>query len=469
MKTRKGNKVYPLTNAQKLHFYCLKYCPKKQVLNIGASLTIQVDLDRELLKQSIEEAIARCESMRLRFAQDKEGNIWQYVVKQDDSVIEHFDFTGWKMEDAEQKMEEWTKIPFARFDSPMHHIVMIKLPDGFQGIYIAVDHMTMDAQSLIMFYRDVIELYCQKIYPDEVSYPKDMASYLKQLQKDLAYEDNSSACQKDRAFFQKLISSSEPIFADIYGPGKLNAERAAKNNPALRAATNTSDNVDANISTFHLEAEPSARLHSFCQNQQVSMVCLLLMGLRTYLQKENNLDDISVTTTIARRATLIEKRCGGSRIHCFPFRTIVEKEDSFIEGIYKIRDMQNQYFRHANFSPSEYYAYRKEYYHLEDGQTYEPLSLTYQPLSMRYDGPGLDKLEGIQYRTSRYSNGVAAHTLYLTVSENPTDNGMDFCFEYQTGVVTPEKLRDIYYYLCRILFHGVEDCSRSVGEIIDWV
>lgn len=46
---------------------------------------------------------------------------------------------------------------------------------------------------------------------------------------------------------------------------------------------------------------------------------------------------------------------------------------------------------------------------------------------------------------------------------------MDFCFEYQTGVVTPEKLNEIYYYLCRILFRGTEDCSRSVGEVIDWV
>ncbi len=69
------------------------------------------------------------------------------------------------------------------------------------------------------------------------------------------------------------------------------------------------------------------------------MTCLLLMGLRTYLQKENNLDDISLTTTIARRATLQEKRSGGTRIHCFPFRTIVPREDTFIEGIYKIRDM----------------------------------------------------------------------------------------------------------------------------------
>ena len=125
------------------------------------------------------------------------------------------------------------------------------------------------------------------------------------------------------------------------------------------------------------------------------MTCLLLMGLRTFLQKENDEDDISVTTTIARRATLLEKRCGGSRIHCFPFRTIVPKDDTFMEGLFKIRDAQNQYFRHASYSPSEYFNFRHDYYKLKDGQTYEPLSLTYQPLAMKYDGPGLDKLGAI--------------------------------------------------------------------------
>ena len=467
MKTRKGNKVYPLTADQNLHFYCLKYCPAKQVLNIGSSLTIQVDLNWDVLRECIKEAIDRCEAMRLRFAEDKDGTVYQYVVRQDDSVIEQFDFTGWTQEEADAKMREWTETPFARYDSPMHRIVIIKMPDGFQGIYIAVDHMTMDAQSLILFFRDIIELYASRMY-EGIDYPKPMSSYIKQLKKDLEYEAGSKASQKDREFFQKLIASSEPIFADIYGPGKLEAERKATGNPNLRAATNTSNNVDANITTFHLETDPSARMFQFCEDQQVSMTCLLLMGLRTYLQKENNLDDISVTTTIARRATLQEKRSGGTRIHCFPFRTIVPREDTFIEGIYKIRDMQNQYFRHANFSPTEYYYYRSQYYKLADGQTYEPLSLTYQPLAMRYEGPGLEKLDGIQYRTARYSNGVAAHTLYLTVSQNPTDNGLDFCYEYQTGVVTPEKLQEIYYYLCRIIFRGIEDCSRTVGEVIDW-
>lgn len=285
MKTRKGNKVYPLTAAQNLHFYCLKYCPAKQVLNIGSSLTIQVDLNWDVLRECIKEAIDRCEAMRLRFAEDKDGTVYQYVVRQDDSVIEQFDFTGWTQEEADAKMREWTETPFARYDSPMHRIVIIKMPDGFQGIYIAVDHMTMDAQSLILFFRDIIELYASRMY-EGIDYPKPMSSYIKQLKKDLEYEAGSKASQKDREFFQKLIASSEPIFADIYGPGKLEAERKATGNPNLRAATNTSNNVDANITTFHLETDPSARMFQFCEDQQVSMTCLLLMGLRTYLRRK---------------------------------------------------------------------------------------------------------------------------------------------------------------------------------------
>ena len=466
MKTRRGCKVYPLTEAQKLHFYCLKYCPKKQVLNIGSSLTIEIDLDWEVLRGSIKEAISRCEGMRIRFAHDKkEGKEYQYVVKEDHSEIGHFDFCGWKMEDAEAKMREWTELPSERYDSPMHRIVMIRLPNGFQGTYVCVDHMTMDAQSLILFYRDIIEIYSHKMFGDEViAYPKAMTSYIKQLEKNLAYEAGSTSSQRDREFFEKLIGTSEPIFNSIYGPGLLEQQRKASGNPDQRAARTIPEDVSANITTFRLEPEPSERLLTFCEEHRISMTCL-----RTYLQKQNGNEDVSLTTTIARRATLTEKRCGGTRIHCFPFRTIISRDKTFLEGMEIIRDTQNQYFRHASYSPTEYFNYRKKFYNLEDGLTYEPLALTYQPLAMKYEGPGLDKMGGIRYDTARYSNGVAGQPLYLTVSPRALDDGLDFCFEYQTGIVTPQKLEEVYYYLCRIIFRGVEDCSRTVGEIIDMV
>lgn len=464
MKEKSGKTLYPLTAAQKLHFFYQRYCPKKQVLNIGTSLTIQQSLDFGALKEAVYQAYQRCESMRLRFTQDGEGTVCQYLADREERDIEFFDFTGWQECHAVDKMREWTSVPFERFDSPLNRLVMIIMPDGFQGIYLLVDHMTMDAQSLILFLRDIIEIYCHMKY-EGIDYPKEMSSYIEQLNKDLLYEAESKAKKRDIEFFEKMISGSEPVFNSIFGPEQLEAERVKEKNPNYRAVTNVSDNVDANIVTFELEAAPSERLMNFCQEHHISMVCLLMMGLRTYLQKVNGNTDVSINTTVARRATLAEKKCGGTRIHCFPFRTIVEREDTFMEGLEKIRDGQNQLFRHANYDPTAYYAYRNKCYNLKKGQTYEPLSLTYQPLTLK--DKGLERLGDIRYKSAWYSNGAAAHALYLTVMHRAEDNGMNFNFEHQTGVVSFERLQYMYYYLCRIIFKGVENPDMTVGEIID--
>lgn len=463
MKTRKGYQVYPLTKAQKFHFYYLKFSPKKEVLNIGTSLTIQVDLDWNILKESIYEAYDRNECMRVRFVSDKEGNWYQYVVEKEEREIEFVDFSGQTMEEAEAIMKSWTRVPFVEEEIPMNRIVMIHTPDGFNGVYLLADHRLMDAQSLIGFLRDIIELYCSRVYND-VPYPKDMASYIDQIQKDLAYENGSKAKARDEEYFHKLIEESEPIYNGINGSGRLEMERERSGNPNLRAAINVSDSVDAEIDTFHLEEEPTKRLMSFCEKYHVSLTCLLLMGLRTYFQKMNGNDDVSINTAIARRATLKEKKSGGTRIHSFPFRTIIPLERSFIDAIYEIRDKQNEMFRHANYDPVEYFAYRSKLYPVEPGQTYEPMALTYQPMTLQENG--LDKLNGIQYKTKWYSNGATTQGMYLTVMHRPEDNGLDFNFEHQIRAVSRKELEYLYYYLCKIMFKGIENPNLPVGDII---
>ena len=179
MRKRKGYKVYPLTVAQKFHLYYLPFCPTAAVLNIGTSLTIEEDLDWDLLAKSINQAYARSEGMRIRFAKDKEGNWYQYVVNPEEKEIEFADFTD-KTEEAHAVMQQWTTVPFKMEDSPMTRVVMIKMPDGFNGIYFLGHHMVVDAQSLICFLKDIIELYCNEKY-EGVPYPKDMASYIEQL------------------------------------------------------------------------------------------------------------------------------------------------------------------------------------------------------------------------------------------------------------------------------------------------
>ena len=466
MRKRKGYPVYPLTAAQKFHLFYMNFCPKKEVLNIGTSLTIESEIDWEVLKQSIYKAYERCESMRLRFAQDKEGNWYQYVVDKEERDIEFVDFSDKTMEEAEQTMKDWTQVPFKLQDVPVNRVVMIKMPDGFNGIYFLANHLTMDAQSLICFLKDVIEIYCNAKF-EGVAYPSDMASYIEQLQKDLAYEAGSKARERDTQYFHKLIEDSEPIYDGLGGRGQLEAERERSGNPEARAAVNVSDSVDSALDIFHLEEEPTSRLMKFCEKYHVSLSCLLIMGLRTYFQKMNGNDDVSINTAIARRATLKEKKSGGTRIHSFPFRTVISEDKTFLEGIYMIRDQQNEMFRHANFDPVEYFAYRSKLYPHQGGQTYEPMSLTYQPMTLKEKG--LEQLGNIRYKTKWYPNGATTQAMYLTVMHRPDDNGLDFNFEHQVKAVSREKLEFMYYYLCKIMFKGVENPNLKIGDIIKLV
>ena len=398
MRTRKGHKVYPLTVAQKFHLYYAPHCPSMAVLNIGTSLTIEVDLDWDQLKKSINEAYARNEGMRIRFAKDKEGNWYQYIVDPEEQDIEFVDFSNGTLEEAEAKMQEWTRVPFKMQDTQMSRVVMIKMPDGFNGVYFLGQHMTVDAQSLICFLKDIIELYCNAKY-EGVPYPKEMCSYIEQLQKDLAYEAGSKAQQRDIAFFQKEIEKGEPIYNGIHGTDKLEAAREMFKNPELRTAFNASDDTTSALDIFHLEEEPTKRLMDFCEKYHVSLACLLLMGLRTYYQKMNGFEDVSVNNAIARRATLKEKKSGGTRIHSFPIRTVFSEDMKFIDGVYAIRDKQNEIFRHANYDPTAYFAYRSKLYpQPHAGLTYEPISLTYQPLTLKEKG--LNQLGDIRYKTN---------------------------------------------------------------------
>ena len=95
MKTRKGYSAYPLTVAQKFHNYYSQYCPGKEILNIGSSLTIEFQLNIEELRKAIYKAYERCESMRARLAYDKKEKEWyQYIVEREEREIPGQDHGG---------------------------------------------------------------------------------------------------------------------------------------------------------------------------------------------------------------------------------------------------------------------------------------------------------------------------------------------------------------------------------------
>ena len=87
-------KCYPLCAAQRLHNYTIKFCPT-QVLCIGTGLYVQQDVDFSVLKQAIYKGYEMFETMRLRFVQDEEGEVYQYISPFEEREIPFVDFSAW--------------------------------------------------------------------------------------------------------------------------------------------------------------------------------------------------------------------------------------------------------------------------------------------------------------------------------------------------------------------------------------
>ena len=48
------------------------------------------------------------------------------------------------------------------------------------------------------------------------------------------------------------------------------------------------------VKDYYLEPGPTKNLIDFCMNHQLSMTNLLLLGIRTYLSKVNNIDPMKI-------------------------------------------------------------------------------------------------------------------------------------------------------------------------------
>ena len=458
--------TYPLTAAQRIHYYTVSACGRKELLNIGTGFYLEYgETDFDTLRECIYEGYRKFECMRLRFTTDEEGNLVQYLVPTEDRDIPLVDFSFWKEEDAHEEMRRWSKMPIEMNGNPMNEIKMIRLPNHYEGIYMKVHHMTMDSSALMGFYSYVLQLYCSKKF-ENVEPPKDPKSYLEQLKLDLKYEADSPARKKDEAFWMKLLEEPEPVYTPFSPRNRLEELRQAKNDPTIRDCYVSGD-IEADILVFDLEDEPSQRLTEFAQKYRVPIAVVFLTALRTVFSKfAGGEKDVSIKNAVARRGTLLESQSGGTRIHFWPLRTIIEPDTSFLDAMKIVQAKENALLRHANYDPILYMGAVGRHYGAKYG-AYECTTLTYQPISAAAL-KGKD-IPDIKFKSMWYTNGVAMQHIYITVMHRPNDNGFSFHFEYQKNEVSEDEVEKLYYYLCRTIFHAIEDPERTVGEIMDWI
>ena len=456
-------KEYPLTAAQNMHYRWIKEYKTQQVSGVSIIASLKAELDFGLLKKCIQLEIERYGCLRLRFTKpDKKGEIKQYIVDKDTRDIPIKDLTGMTLAEADDLMQQWAYQTLDGDDIPMCEIYMMKLPEGYNGFFIHMDHRLIDSCGLVVMVNDLMQLYTH--YRFGTDYPQDLADFEEVLESDLKKANSEKRFAKDKKFWDdQLDELGEPLYSDIQGPSVLEAARKKHKNKKLRAADIERKNLFVAVKDYVLEPEPTKWLAHFCMNHQLSMTNLLLLGIRTYLSKVNNgQEDITIQNFISRRSTHKEWTSGGSRTIMFPCRTVISPDTDFLSAAYEIQNVQNRIYMHSNYDPALIMEEMKKRYNTPDDTTYESCYLTYQPMPVRVDNPFLKEM---QMHSKWFANGAATKKMYLTVSH--TENGgTNFSFHYQTACLTEKDMELLYYYMMRILFKGIAEPDMTIGEIM---
>ena len=276
----------------------------------------------------------------------------QYIVKQDPRDIELKDLSGMgNLAEADELMQQWAYETFDGDNIPMCEFTMLKLPEGYNGFFVHMDHRLIDSCGLVVMIGDLFQLYTH--YKYGTAYPQELADFQTVLKKELAKAGNEMRFAKDKKFWDdQLDALGEPLYSDIQGPSVLEAARKRHGNPELRSADIEMQNLFVAVKDYHLEPGATQNLIDFCMNHQLSMTILLLLGIRTYLAKVNDgQEDITIQNFISRRSTHEEWTSGGSRTIMFPCRTVISPETDFLSAAYEIQNMQNRNYMHSNYEP----------------------------------------------------------------------------------------------------------------------
>ena len=397
--------LYPLNVGQMLQYLPIRETGTQRCCNISVFSGLQFEIDFDLLKRCIKDEFKRYECLRLRFtAPDEDGNVQQYIADRDDREVPYLDLSNMTMKEADAYLQEKTFEEFNEPDIPMVEITMVRMPEGYNGMYIHIDHRLVDSSGLIVMVNDIMELYCHYRFGSE--YPKPLASFEEVLISDLKKAQNTKRQTKDEKFWHDyLTEDGEPIYADIRGPRILQESRRNHGDKSLRVADVETKDRSVGVADFHLEPEATQQLLDFCAMHSVSMTNLILLAMRTYLSKTNGgQEDITLRNFVSRRSTMAEWTCGGSRVLSFPCRTIISPDTEFLDALYELQNVQNKVYLHCNYDPIAVDKMLKDLYGAPDKTEYISMSLTYQPMPGRVQN---ETLVGIKTRSVWYPNGAA--------------------------------------------------------------
>lgn len=452
--------VYPLIPPQEMIQFMLKYSFfHKQVTQIPDSIIVSQKIDFDVMTEAFNIEIERNDCLRLVFFKQN-GKIMQYF--RDPYRIGSVPVYNFKSDEEREKvLTADAQKPIKMLKGEIFRLKYFTTYDGRYGVYINIHHLVMDNAAVFAFFNDLFAVYDH--LKNGKPMPKPLGSYEDRIKRELAYVEDKSNLEKEKAAYTEYITrNGEPLYLGVEGPNLLEAERKKKKDPSINAPSlfdPIHDKAELTKTTF--SPELSEKFFAFCENNNVSPECLVQLALRMHLSKINNghLDTYFICLC-TRRRTLVEKRSGGTVTAPLPWRVHLEEDDTFMSALDKMADAQVWAFRHMDYPYLEYRDLQRELFNYSAAAGSSTMMFSWMPINEK-------SINGWEYEYVGYGLGRYIMVLYTFAMKDAHTGCLKISCLHRTKFVSVEDIKALQNGTKRALEIGLENPDISVKELLE--
>ena len=452
--------VYPLIPPQEMIQFMLKYSFfHKQVTQIPDSIIVSQKIDFDVMTEAFNIEIERNDCLRLVFFKQN-GKIMQYF--RDPYRIGSVPVYNFKSDEEREKvLTADAQKPIKMLKGEIFRLKYFTTYDGRYGVYINIHHLVMDNAAVFAFFNDLFAVYDH--LKNGKPMPKPLGSYEDRIKRELAYVEDKSNLEKEKAAYTEYITrNGEPLYLGVEGPKLLEAERKKKKDPSINAPSlfdPIHDKAELTKTTF--SPELSEKFFAFCENNNVSPECLVQLALRMHLSKINNghLDTYFICLC-TRRRTLTEKRSGGTVTAPLPWRVHLEEDDTFMSALDKMADAQVWAFRHMDYPYLEYRDLQRELFNYSAAAGSSTMMFSWMPINEK-------SINGWEYEYVGYGLGRYIMVLYTFAMKDAHTGCLKISCLHRTKFVSVEDIKALQNGTKRALEIGLENPDISVKELLE--
>lgn len=445
-------KYYNLNPSQEVVRMQTLFTLFKRVVNILFSLTFEDGFDRKVMSEAINLLIERNDCLRIRF------------VKRDGKTMQCFD--------AERKVgpvPEKTFSTFKAFNKFLSHWacgatnifkgdvlrpMFVTDPEGKQLVCFKISHFVADDFAIGVLVNDLVGIY--RSLKEGTPMPPVPASFEAVLAKNDAYLTSEEELQKDRNYWNAFYTEKHPEHPVYQG---LHGNRCDFWQKSRRKGNFSIPYLFVRCDTrgyrFRIPASIGKRVMEWSAGQHIppasffffsyALTCSLLNDRQPYLMP---------LMLLSSRATVSERKCGGTMVQSIGLYTTVDYGKSFNENVAAMNNEQNEQYRHTKLKYTELDEMQhKVWGHSRLSQT-ASYCFSYIPF---LNTPGVE--------LQLYSNRKGALPAYIALMHDTVTNEVEVIYDVQPVMLSAEQLIDFQSHLVHNIEVVLDSPDAGLGKI----